>query len=36
MQARNGRPALDDRIDNAFTEWRSLPWYKRWWEWFRG
>ena len=26
---------IDDRIDNAETEWRSLPWHKRLWEWLR-
>ena len=26
---------IDDRIDNALTEWRRLPWYVRLWEWAR-
>lgn len=26
----------DDRIDNAFAEFRALPWYRRWWAWLIG
>lgn len=24
---------IDDRIDNALSEWRALPWWKRLWYW---
>ena len=27
--------SYDDRIENAFAEWKTLPWWVRLWEWLR-